>query len=57
MDALDLKDRMHFVNEYVQPALASGIIEMTIPDKPRSGNQRYRLTVAGRSLVKMLESV
>lgn len=54
MDALDLKDRMHFVNEYLQPALSSGIIEMTIPDKPRSGRQRYRLTATGRLLAKML---
>ena len=54
MDALDLKDRMHFVNGYVQPALVSRIIEMTIPDKPRSGKQRYRLTAAGRLLVGIL---
>lgn len=27
--------------------LSSGLIEMTIPDKPRSSKQRYRLTAAG----------
>ena len=52
MAVLDLKDRMHFANEYLQPALDSGMIEMTIPDKPRSSKQKYRLTPKGREMVK-----
>jgi ATP-dependent DNA helicase RecG len=52
MNAVDLKDRMHFANEYLQPALDADLIEMTIPDKPRSSKQRYRLTDKGRQLVK-----
>jgi len=48
MDAIGLKDRMHFMNEYLQPALDAGLLEMTIPDKPRSSKQRYRLTDLGR---------
>ena len=35
-----LKDRTNFAKEYVQPALAAGLIEMTIPDKPRSSKQK-----------------
>ncbi len=50
MDAVGLKDRMHFVNDYLQPALDAGLVEMTIPDKPRSSKQRYRLTDLGRRL-------
>lgn len=50
MDALLLKDRMHFSRDYLQPALQTDLLEMTIPDKPRSGNQRYRLTGKGRRL-------
>jgi ATP-dependent DNA helicase RecG len=38
MEVLDLKDRMHFTNEYMQPALDDNLLEMTIPDKPRSDN-------------------
>jgi len=45
---LGLKDRKHFRNAYLHPALDAGLIEMTLPDKPRSRNQRYRLTGAGR---------
>ncbi|MHB0888846.1 Fic family protein [Acidithiobacillus sp.] len=52
MDALGLKDRMHFANDYLQPALAAGLIEMTIPDKPQSSKQKYRLTAAGRALLQ-----
>jgi ATP-dependent DNA helicase RecG len=49
--ALELKDRMHFSRDYLQPALNTGLIEMTIPDKPRSSKQRYRLTDRGRKIV------
>ena len=45
--ALGLKDDEHFRKAYLQPALDAGLIEMTIPDKPRSSRQKYRLTAKG----------
>ena len=45
---LELKHEDHFRNAYLVPALQAGLIEMTLPDKPRSRNQRYRLTALGR---------
>jgi ATP-dependent DNA helicase RecG len=51
MAALGLKDRMHFASAYLAPALEAGLVEMTIPDKPRSSKQKYRLTDAGRALL------
>ena len=48
MEKLRLKDRMHFGMDYLQPALAAALIEMTIPDKPRSSKQKYRRTDKGR---------
>ena len=47
-EALGLKDTEHVRKTYLLPALQAGLIEMTIPDKPRSSKQRYRLTTAGR---------
>jgi ATP-dependent DNA helicase RecG len=50
MNALTLKDRMHFTQDYLLPALRAGVIEMTIPDKPTSSKQKYRLTAKGKQL-------
>lgn len=47
-EALGLKDDEHFRKTYLLPALEAGLIEMTIPDKPRSSGQKYRLTGKGR---------
>jgi hypothetical protein len=37
---------------YLSPALARGLIEMTIPDKPNSKHQKYRLTEKGKRMKK-----
>ena len=49
MNALGLNDEKHFREHYQQTAVAAGLIEMTIPDKPRSSKQRYRLTAPGKA--------
>lgn len=41
MDRLNLKSRHSFLERYIKPALESGLIAMTIPDKPKSKNQMY----------------
>lgn len=46
--ALGLHDRKSFRERYLKPALADGMIEMTLPDKPNSRLQKYRLTDKGR---------
>lgn len=34
--ALKLRDRRSFGDAYLKPALQTGLIEMTVPDKPTS---------------------
>ena len=43
MKRLGLSHRPTFRQNYLNPALSNGIVEMTIPDKPNSRNQKYRL--------------
>jgi ATP-dependent DNA helicase RecG len=53
--ALHLKDRVHFLKNYLEPSLDKGLVERTIPDKPRSSKQRYRTTAAGRTVLAHTE--
>jgi len=46
--ALALKHEDHFRQAYLVPALEAGLIEMTLPETPRSSKQRYRLTDKGQ---------
>jgi len=50
-EAAGMGDREHFVNSVLKPLLEFGLLEMTIPDKPRSSKQRYRLTEQGRAVL------
>ena len=50
-DRLQLKHRDSFTSSYLQPALTAGLIEMTIPEKPKSNKQQYRLTALGRAVL------
>jgi len=56
MQKMKLFNRDYFRLEYLQPSLREGIVEMTIPDKPKSRFQKYRLTDKGIELQKNLIS-
>ncbi len=47
-ETLNVTHRHYFCLQYIQPALEMGLIEYTIPEKPSSCLQRYRLTRKGR---------
>lgn len=48
---LGLNDEKHFREFYQQPAIAAGLMEMTISDKPNSRLQKYRLTRKGATFI------
>lgn len=50
MAALGLRDEKNFRVRYLQAGLATGLIEMTRPDRPQSALQKYRLTLLGRAI-------
>ena len=54
-EALGIKHRPTFRRNYLHPALKAGLIEYTIPDKPNSRLQKYRLTNKGKSLITKLK--
>jgi Fic family protein len=51
MQKLGLSHRPSFRNNYLHPALDKGFIEMTVPDKPNSRLQKYRITPKGKMLI------
>ncbi len=44
--------RGHFRRTYLLPALEAGLLERTIPEKPQSSKQRYRLTAKGHEWLR-----
>ena len=55
MENLQLKHTATFRQNYLQPAIEAGLIEMTQPDSPNSPTQKYRLTEKGKILQKLLK--
>lgn len=51
LEAAGRSNRSKFRSQVLAPLVAGGLLELTIPDKPRSSKQRYRLTEAGRALL------
>lgn len=43
MERLQLKHRTTFRDNYLKPAINLGFVDMTIPDKPNSSKQKYRM--------------
>ena len=51
MGHLGMKHWQTFLQNYLTPLLQSGLIEMTVPEKPTSPKQRYRWGEAGRKIM------
>ena len=50
-DAVQLRNRQFFTSTYLKPMTDAGLIEMTIPERPNSSQQAYRLTEKGYAAV------
>lgn len=48
-EAIGLQNREHFRQTYLEPMVSGGWLERTVPDKPTSRLQQYRLTARGRA--------
>ncbi len=44
---LGISHNDYFMKKYLYPAVESEYVELTIPDKPTSSKQKYRLTKKG----------
>ncbi len=50
-----IKDRKYFYEAYLNSSLQAGFIEYTIPEKPKSKLQQYRLTQRGMQQLENLK--
>jgi ATP-dependent DNA helicase RecG len=55
-ELLGLQHNEYFRKAYIVPALDQGFIEMTIPDKPKSPSQKYKLTKKGLLIQKQIHA-
>lgn len=54
MEEAGLKDRVSFLNLYLNPAIKDKYIRMLYPDRPRHPRQKYLLTAKGLGLYREL---
>jgi len=54
MSALGITNQTRAFQRHVEPLIEAGLVERTIPDKPTSRLQRYRITDAGRTYLNRL---
>lgn len=52
MEALGRQNRTKFRDGFVKPLIEAGLLEPTIPGKPQSRLQKYRLTEEGAKALK-----
>lgn len=55
MEIAERSDRTKFRNQILKPLLSEGLLNMTIPEKPTSSKQEYRLTEKGQGVLEVME--
>ncbi|MFZ5759851.1 MAG: Fic family protein [Thermodesulfobacteriota bacterium] len=54
MDLIGRANRTKFRDQVLRPLLDAGLVEMTIPNKPTSSRQKYRLTGKGKQYSRQI---
>lgn len=57
MKLVQINHRQTFLYNYLRPAIEVGLLEFTIPEKPNSPKQKYRLTNKGKALQIKLKGI
>ncbi|MEA3287109.1 MAG: ATP-binding protein [Candidatus Marinimicrobia bacterium] len=55
MEVVGRRNRTKFRDQVLKPLIEAALIEPTIPDKPQSPKQKYRLTANGRAMLESME--
>jgi ATP-dependent DNA helicase RecG len=48
MELIGRSDPTNIRNQVLKPLLEDGLLDLTVPDKPHSSKQKYRLTEKGK---------
>ncbi len=56
MEKVGLKHRPTFIENYISPAVETGIVKVLYPDKPNHPRQKYLLTAKGLALYNEIKS-
>ncbi|MFC7524756.1 Fic family protein [Parapedobacter sp. GCM10030251] len=54
-DFLGLSDRKNFRENYLNPAIQAGLVELVDPNNPTSSKQRYVLTALGMRMAEKID--
>ena len=49
---MELKNRENFLDNYLNPSMETGLVELLYPDQPKHPKQKYRLTEQGKTLLE-----
>lgn len=55
MEIVERTNRTKFRDQVLKPLIEANLVEFTIPDKPQSSKQKYRLTSNGKALLESIE--
>ena len=51
MEIMSLKDKTHFLDKYLYPAIEQGYVGQLHPESPKHPGQKYMLTSKGKALL------